>query len=118
MGWGPVIDDGTTFCPICRERFTPVLNVRLWRGCGTFETTQCHYMSPSLLRVSLETIVIRLCGDGIGSGTISVDDLLVHSPAVYWNMLWYNCRLNLAPLTLPLSQTGTLLLLNRCLLRL
>jgi hypothetical protein len=59
LGWGPVFDDGTTFCPVCRERFTPILHFRLWRACGSVESSQCLYMSPSLVRAELETLLNR-----------------------------------------------------------
>lgn len=107
LGWGPVVDDGSTFCPVCRERFTALLHYRVWRGSGDVITSWCQYLSPSLLRAHMETVVTRHCADVTGSGTVTVDDLLTASPPLYWNMLWYSTRLALPELSLPLSLSCT-----------
>lgn len=47
--------------------------------------------------------VCRVCDEETASGVLTVDDLLESSPNLYWNCLWYNRRLNLPQLQLPLS---------------
>lgn len=106
LGWGAVIDDGNTFCPVCRERFPPSLKFRIWRSCGYFVDSFCQYLSPMLLRGELETLINRLTSSNSGFGVISLDDVLAASQSLYWNLLWYSKRLNLPTVTLPLSRHG------------
>ncbi len=50
LGWGPVFDDGTTFCTLCGERFTAKLHYRVWFDSGVVVDEACAYLSPALMR--------------------------------------------------------------------
>ncbi len=87
LGWGLVLDDGTTFCALCGERFQATLRYRVWLACGTWMDGSCAYLSPALVRCQLEAVVARVSQDN-GPGALCVADLLQLAPHLYWNLLW------------------------------
>jgi hypothetical protein len=82
LGWGPVLDDGCTFCPVCGERFLAMLRFRVWFASGDVVDDSCVYMSPALVRCQLEASIARVTHDG-GSGLLSVLAILDLAPNLY-----------------------------------
>ena len=102
LGWGPVFDDGSTFCTMCGERFTATLHYRVWFASGRFVDDSCAYLSPALMRCQLEAVVNRVSQDS-GPGVLCVYDMLHLAPHLYWNLAWYNTRMARPLLPLPYS---------------
>ena len=104
LGWGPVVDDGSTFCTMCGERFIATLSFRVWMASGAVVDDSCSYLSPALMRCQLEALVVRLSQDS-GLGVLCVQDMLHLAPHLYWNLAWYNTRMARPPLPLPYAST-------------
>jgi hypothetical protein len=87
LGWGLVLDDGTTFCALCGERFQATLRYRAWLASGTWMDGTSSYLSPALVRCQLEAVVARVSVDN-GPGALCVVDMLQLAPHLYWNIMW------------------------------